>query len=266
MELARTFSGNYPFKANVPVYDAALLATDELVMRFATWHSGVSKFYITAYTASSAEAVDALGVLECGAVNAGDNKDNNTFYRIGTDDIPDAAISVGGNFLPCIINPDACYFAEYDQTDAIDQTGAVSASTTWAITSLEDNIDGGWLFTTKQKSSTATYSGLIRYATASAAGNITADSAVTVDTSTDVVKVLPIGHRLNGLNAEATGLTTTAAASSAVQLDLRENYIQWQGSPEMELRYWNHRGMSDLGGLRVRGEVILLDHCYRQVV
>ena len=272
MELARLMGGNYPFKANIPVYDAATLAYGELVMRHATWHSNDEKYYISAYVATSAtEAEDTVGIIDACSVNASENKDNRNVYRIGVHSaawgvLPDGVAVDGWNFLPAIVNPDATYFAEYDQTDAINQTGAVAASTAWAVTNLEDDIEGAWLFTTRQASSTATYPGKLRYGTASAAGTLTVGVAVTVDTLTDIVKVLPIGHRLVALNAEATGLTTTAAAASTIYLEIRENYVQWQGSPEMEMRKWLHDGLDGLGGLRCRGEIIQLKHAYRQVV
>ncbi len=265
MQLARILGSNYPYRTNIPVYDAALLADGELVMRHASWASGTSKYYITAYTGANTEAEDSIGVLQASSTKVKDSKENDKFYKIGSDGIPDAAISAGGNFLPCIVNPEATYFAFYDQTDAKSCTHAETAETTWQITSLEDNIDGGWLFTTDQADSSATYVGKIRYIKASASGSITC-TAITVDTSTDYVKVLPIGHRLTGLNAEATGLTTTAAAGSGVYLDIMENWISHSALPREKMRFWDHDASDNLSNLVVEAEIVQLRHCYRAVV
>jgi hypothetical protein len=269
MQLSRIHGSNYPYKMNVPVYDAATLVDGEMVMRHGSWHSSETKYYITAYTGANTEAEDSIGVLQASAANvqqvANGLGENDQFYKIGTDDIPDAAISAGGNFLPCVTNPGARYYAFYDQTDAQSCDNAESAETAWVIGSLEDNIDGGWLFTTDQADSSATYVGLLRYLTASAAGTATV-AAVTVDTDTDYCKVLPLGHRLCGLNAESTGLTTTAAASSAVFLEVVENYLTHSASASEEMRYWDHDNLADLKRLKVEGEVVQLRHCWRAVV
>lgn len=265
MQLARLLNNNYPYKTNVPVYDAANLVNGELLMRHASWGSA-NKYYITAYTGANTEAEDTIGITQASADNCTAFKENSKLFNLGSDTLPDAGPDTGGNFMPVIVNPDATYFAFYDQTDAINQTGAVSASTAWAITSLEDNIDAGWLFTTDQADSAATYVGVLRYGTASASGTLTADSALTVDTSSDVVKVLPIGHRLVGLNAESTGLTTTAAAASTIYLEVAENWMRNDGAPTHPMRYWEDKGLDDLTGLVVEAELIQLKHAWRYVV
>lgn len=264
MQLARILSGNYPYRTYIPVYDATTLTAGEMVMRHASW-AAANKYYITAYTGANTEAEDSIGILLMSSTDGYASKENALLYNLASA-APSREESAGGNFLEAVVNPDATYFAFYDQTDAASCSTAITASTTWTITSLEDNIDGGWLFTTNQADANATYVGLIRYLTASASGSCTVDSAVTVDTSTDYVKVLPIGHRITALNAEATGLTTTAAAGSGIYLDVRENFITHDASPRREARYWLQKGLDGLKGLKVEAELVQLRHCYRAVV
>ena len=265
MILSKTIGGNYPLKMNIQVYDAALLQKGELVMRHASWHAA-NKYYISAYVAGVTEAEDTIGVLEAGSVDATASKENGQIWHMNADALPDQSTSTGCNFLPAIVNPDAIYFAEYDQTDAVNQSVAVTASTAWACTTWEDNIDGAWLFTTTAADSAATYAGKLRYAVASAGGTVTTGVAVTVDTSTDVVKVLPSGHRITTLNAEATGLSTEIAAGDSIYLEVIENYVEFSGSPSVPLRYWKHKGLDGLKGLRVQAEIVQLRHAWRAVV
>lgn len=265
MELARIMSGNYPYRTYIPVYDAATLVAGEMVMRLAAWDSSANKYYITAYTGANTEAEDSVGILLVGSTDAYASKENAKLYNMASA-TPSRSCDTGNNFLEAVVNPDATYYAFYDQTDAKSCSTAISASTTWTITSLEDNIDGGWLFTTTQADASATYDGLLRYLTASASGSCTVDSAVTVDTSTDYVKVLPIGHRLTGLNAESTGLTTTAAACSGIYLDVRENFLTHDAKPRMPLRKWNDQAGNGLKNIKVEAELVQLRHCYRAVV
>lgn len=267
MELARILTGNFPLQATaIPVYDAALLADGELLMRHASWHSGENKFWITAYTAGATEAEDTIGITRGSSTGIYNQMEENSSHYHLTSTAPSVAISAGGNYMPAIINPHATYYAFWDQTDAINCSTAVSASTSWTLTSLENNIDGGWLYTTDGADSSATFVGELRYLTASAAGSCTADSAITVDTSTDVIKMVPVGHRLVDLNAEATGLSTTAAASSTIYLEILENWITNGSHPREAMNYYDHKGLSGANPAIFYGEIIQLKHAYRAVV
>jgi len=266
MHLSKEVGGNYPLRLNVPVYDAALIDLGELLMRHASW-AGTNKYYITAYSGADTEAEDTIGISQAKSTDLDDHKENSRFYKIGSDGYPDAAVSAGGNFMPVIANPHALYMAAYDQADAVSHTHAESG-TAITITSIEDNIDGGWIYTTDGTDSSATYEGELRYITADDGTDLTVDSTLTVDTSSDFIKLLPIGHRLVGLNAEATGLTSTAAASSTVYLEIVENWGKWRSAPTHPLRYWNDKGLSGLGGklATFSAEIAQLKHCWHYVV
>jgi len=267
MELARILGSNYPYKIPVPVLESGAIAEGEMMMRHSTWHSANTKYYISAYTSDNVEAEDSIGITCTSAVKAAAHKENNDLYKIGSDGLPDATIAEGGNFLPCIVNPEATYFAFYDQATAKSCTHAISASTTWTISLLEDNIQGGWLFTTTEADATATFPGLLEYVEESpAAGSATMEVAVTVDTSTDFCKVLPIGHRLTGLNAAATGMTTAIAAETGIYLDILENWISHSGSPKRVMRQWLHKGIRGATQLKVEAELVQLRHVWNATV
>ncbi len=247
MRFAKMLNGGVPVVMDVPVYDSSSLAHGELVMRGA--HGGTTNsYYITAYTGNNTEAVAALGVLQETPSSVTKNASN------------------GFNYAKCIINPNAVYLAEYFQTSGniINATNA-STSTTVTITNLEDNIDGGWLYATDRVDSDATSAGSLRYLTASASGSCTIDSALTVDTTTDFIKILPVSHRLTALSSDALGLKSQAAAGSGVSLHILENYIL-KGGVYAPLRYSEHAGLDGLDTATTKffAAIVLLDHALNQ--
>ena len=244
MRLAKGLNAQNPISMDVPVYDAALLIAGELVMRGGAG-GATNCYYITAYTGDAGEAVNALGIIQ------------ETIVPVGTP-------AIGLSYGKCIVNPNAVYFAEYLQTSGniIDVDNA-SAATTITITALEDNIDGGWLYFTNKVAAAAVGAGSLRYITASAAGSCTIDSALTVDLTSDCIKVLPVGHRLTSLDATAVGLKSQAAAGSGVSIQILENYIQI-GHIMRPLRSVKHAGLDGLDAdtTKVFAAIILLDHAY----
>ncbi len=263
MHLSRELGGNYPFRLNVPVLESALVDLGELMMRHTSWASSATKYYHTAYSAATTEAEDTIGVSQARSSDLANHPENNAFYKIGSDGLPNATNEEGSNFMPVIANPHALYYAFYDQADAISiTTGA--ATTTLTVSSLENHIDSGWMYTTDGTDSSATYVGSLRYLTASASGTATMDSADTTDTSSDIILLLPIGHRLTQLNAESTGLGTTAAAGAGLFLEVVENYGTWRSAPTHMLRFWNDKGLDGLGGkiARFEAEIVQLKHTW----
>ena len=246
MRFYRSLHGGPPLVMDVPVYDASALAAGELVMRGG--HGGTTNsYYITAYTGnSSTEAVDSLGVLQESVTS------------------PTVVASTGFNYAKCIVSPWVTYLAEYLQTsgNVVDVTSA-SASTTLTTTNLEDNIDGGWVYFTKKTTSTATGAGNLRYLTASASGSATMDSAVTIDTTSDFIKILPVSHLLALLSSDALGLASAAASTnSASNMIVLENYISKNGLKKA-LRYASHKGTTqDPDTVKFYAEIVLLDHVF----
>jgi len=258
-------TGAEPIERYVQVYDAALIDLGELVMLGTTdpdsnADHGIAM--VTAYTGSSAEAVDALGISLMARNTSGPNPNSaaTSGDTVSVASLPDVA---NPPYNKCIINPFAVYLAEYDQADTL--AIASSSTTTVTITSLEDDIDTGWIFVV-----TAAVSGNdanLRQLSASAAGSATMDSAFTGgdETSGTGIKILPVNHRTTDLNAAATGLGSNAAIGSGVSLHVLENYIQDDGWSLQPLRARRHRGLDLTGNAHFFADVALLDHLYNPI-
>lgn len=252
--------GAEPIERYVPVYDAALIDLGELVMQGTTdpdsgADHGVA--FVTAVTGSNAEAVDALGISLMSRSTTGPNPTiNGDTVSVAT--LPDVA---NPPYNKCIVNPGAVYLAEYDQADTM--AVASTSTTTVTVTSLEDDIDTGWIFMVS-----ATVSGNdanLRQLTASASGSATMDSALTGgnETSGTAIKILPVNHRLTKLNAASTGLGTDAAAGSGVALHVVENFVADDGLSFQPLRARKHRGLNLTGNAKFYAAVALLDHVFK---
>lgn len=124
--------------------------------------------------------------------------------------------------IPAPINVIRC---EYLQTDTM--AVASTSTTTVTITSLEDNIDTGYLYATS-----GTGSGLLAYLAASAAGSATSKTATGWDSTTTVIKILPLFHPLAKIATGAATIGTDAAAGSWT-VTVLQNWIQVDGSLEI---------------------------------
>lgn len=136
------------------------------------------------------------------------------------------------------INPFAVYLAAYDADDDADVASVSGTGVT--ITSLEDDIDAGWLLGDD---------GFLTFLTASASGSCTAKDNVETapaaawSATTDVIKVLPVMHQLGKITTAGNELGTDAAAGSALIVVL-ENYIQADGIPLEILDPTKHSGIT----------------------
>lgn len=271
MTLARILDGNYPYITNVPVYDGAALVAGEMIMEDANFQSDATRYYITAAGATTAEAEQALGVLQAGDDDALASKENSKAYGINADSLPDDTAAEGFNFLPCIVNPEALYFAFIDQADAVSCTSTVSASTTFTLTAVQQDTDAGWVYTTAVTDTSATNSGQLRYITEDSTNYLTVATAVTADSSTDIVWVFPIGFDSIGLNAEATGIrpggtgaTPALSASGTTDIKVFEQWITHAHAPKHKLRYWNDKGLDNLDKVQLEQEIVMFVHSLRK--
>jgi hypothetical protein len=250
MQFHYDLTGAEPIVRDVPVYDASTTASfvkGELLMLGATdpdsdADQGIS--FITAYVSASAnEGVDALGTILETVANA-------------------AALYNGAApaYAKAIINPFAVYLCEYSQAAADDTaitTGGVSTSLT--ITSIEDDIEGGWAYFPLAAGAAK---GKLRFITEATTNTLTVDSAITTTTADTIIKILPVNHRLTSLNAGATALLTKAAAGSTVTFHIAENYIQSDGHGLQPLRPTTHAGLNSLTNARFYADLVMLDHVY----
>ena len=154
-------------------------------------------------TISPAGGADAIGTLQGAHVTADDSLLNGTVWTFADIEISDKVSMVE---------------IAYDLTDDIDV--ASTATTTVTITSLENNIDNGWLFATS-----GTGAGLLAFLVASASGSATSLTATGWDSTTDVIKILPIGHPLALLTATRDDLGSQAAVGTWT-IFVVENYFE----------------------------------------
>lgn len=152
----------------------------------------------------------------------------------------------------------------YDLTaaNAIACTQAVS-TTTMTVTSLEDNIDGAFLYVVS-----GTGAGQTNYLTASANGSCTLKAAfgTSLDTSSKFIKILPRFHKLLGLSTDGTKLSSQAAAGAVlgtiIDMRIRKSGVTEQVSP---LKHAAITGLVDASGtlipkdLRFEADIVLFD-------
>lgn len=129
-----------------------------------------------------------------------------------------------------LINPFAVYRAQYS-------AGAIAiasvSTTTVTITSLEDNIDAGWLLGSD---------GQIQFLTASAAGSASSKTNSGWTSAITVQKILPVFHQLGTIATGGADLNHAAAVGIASIVNL-DNWIQARGIPLQRLDPTKHSGL-----------------------
>jgi hypothetical protein len=262
MRWSYDLTGAEPIERFVPVYDAALIDVGELLELGTTDPDSNADQGISFKTGST--FVDVLGISLMARNTSGPNPLRNP--ALPGDAVSVAAVyatnTAGPAYNKAIINPFAIYLAEYDQTDAI--TAASSSTTTLTVTSLEDDIDGAWIYIVT--GSPAANRGSLRFLTASASGSCTMNSALpATDTGSTLIKILPVNHRLVDPNAESTGITSAAAAASNAECTILENWIRSDSHPFERLRRTKHQGLNDLSNAKFFAECHFTDHVYNQL-
>lgn len=143
--------------------------------------------------------------------------------------------------------------------DLITCTQAVN-STTMTVTSLEDDIDAGSIYV-----AAGTGIGQTNFITAATAGACTLKAAFTtsLDTTSKFVKILPRFHKLLGLTADGTKLTSVAAAGAVAGFVL-DSFIDTPiaGGGETQLDPTKHaayKGLNSAPRLRFTADIIIGD-------
>lgn len=173
--------GAEPIIRDVPVYDAATIVAGEMVMLGTTdpdSNADQGLAFVTAYSATEANvAVDSLGIC---------------LETLTTSSSPSIASvpseTTGPCYGKCIINPFAVYRAEHTTAAADDVAITSTSTTTVTVPSLQDDIDGFWVYFPLTQTGVK---GSLRLLDESAAGSATMDSALTTTGgSTDTVVVI----------------------------------------------------------------------------
>jgi hypothetical protein len=218
MIFAYDLTGAEPIIRDVPYYgNGAAILNGAAVMRGAT--PGTNQGFAIVATGALASLIGVTNELKALVAAGADSKQDGTAYTP----------------MKVIINPWAVYRAQY-ATGAI--AVASSSTTTVTITSLEDDIDGGWLFGSD---------GQLQYLTASASGSCTSKTATGWTSAITVQKVLPMWHLLGTLGATAVNLDHAAAVGSGLISNL-DNYVQARGIPLQRLDPTKHSGLTLTSG------------------
>lgn len=280
MELSRLVSGDHaPFVTNIPVYLATTvngLKRGAVVCNGAT---GATRGFTLSVATTTAAAKDVMGVLQCDASFAYQNKDQGqgksvkgSDFRIQSNLVADRGAVAGNDWLPAVINPDALYFALYSTTqaaatagDTITQGITASTGTVVTIASLEQDQIGGWIFSHSSNSTaTPTFSGSLRYiSTATQTGIVGLLTAMNISTDSSLVVIPPAaGLRSSVLNSTGQHLRSQGAAGLKVAqgICLFDSYMANDTSPMHPLRSWIDDGKDGLTGVKLFSEVFLYDH------
>lgn len=152
-----------------------------------------------------------------------------------------------------VINPHGVFRADYDSTDTM--AVASTATTTVTVTSLEDNIDGGWLLGND---------GQVQYLTASASGSATSKSSSGWTSANTLLKILPLFHQLIKINTAADKLGTDAAAGSG-RAAIVDNWIRASGVPLQRLDPTKHSGNTYTSPV-ISSDIVFLTHAFNIIV
>ena len=252
---------------DVQVYDATDINTGEFLMQHAT--AANKQTFITGYVDSSACMVNGLGISLERITTAGTQGGTlQTYDPIDTAASIATTVATGARYGKAIINPFAVYLTEYSQAAADDEAvvgAGAAASTTVTITSLEDDIDGGWLYFT-HLSGVQANKGQLRYLAASAAGSATTLTAATCTTAETYIKILPSNHELVDLDSSARYITTDAAASPVISLKVVQNYINPNGGAMEVLRPKLHDSSVQWdSNTKFYADLVLLNSAYNTI-
>jgi hypothetical protein len=174
-------------------------------------------------------------------------------YSVDTDSTPeDGAIRVMADvalFMP------GCEVAiEIDQDTQLDVASYVSGTKTVTITSIEDDIDGGWCYVTDGPGA-----GELQYIITSASGSFITKTAFTEELTSvsDVVVLRPELHQLHTLSSNASKIITSTAAGSLTWGTLAIEF-KYDGMSRWErLDYTKHSGLTGLDHLNVKFRYIM---------
>jgi hypothetical protein len=265
-------TGAEPIIRDIPIYDAADIAKGEFVMMDAASASTQPGFVTGYVSASAAEMVDGLGIMNetiTTTSEAGIGDYISTAATTATKAISSIASTVanGSRYGKAIINPFAIYLTEYSQAAADDfALSQAMSTTTWTMTSIEqDQCASAWVYGS-HASATSGFEGQLRRITSSGGdGSCVLHNAMTVagGTSDTVIMTTPINNRLTNLDTTGTMLKSTAAVHTGVSLTVIENYIGGKYFALQPLRRQLHDNQ-DLGvyGAKLYADILIHDHIY----
>ena len=254
MEFAYDLTGSKEIIRDCPLYDAASLAQGELLMKGTTDpDSGgdEGRSLVTAYDATKAnQAIDAVGILTEAGLTV------TTAYSTSTE------VTYG----KVQINPFAIYKAEYFADAGNDQAITSTTTTTLAIASLADDVDGYWVFFPL---TVADQNYALRFLISSGSNEAVMDSALltTGDSSDTCIFINPPNSLAIDLSDNALGLSFSGNAaipdgSCATNLRVLDSFIDGNGYAMAPLRSGTHSGLNGLVNAKFYADLCMLDHLY----
>lgn len=209
---------------HLPVYAAAVGIAEGTLLVPGTTADQDAGVYIPAPGAGSTTPADIIGFANR-RIAAADR----------TDADPDGGSSATfGTLEPvALIKPGDLVCANYN--DSVQINVASYSAPTVTITSLQDAFDGGWVYVA-QDVSTETGIGQLGYCEASASGSVGLrdDFTTALDSTSDVIMILPIGRNAVAISAvsatRGTELNTYAASTNYVcPFHIVKNEFTYQG-------------------------------------
>lgn len=265
-------TGAEPIIRDCPVFDAATLVQGEFVSKSIT--TAIIPELITGYVGGAGEMSKGAGIMNetITTVSTADYGDHvSTAATTTTKAISSIANTpqVGNRYGKVIINPFAVYLTERDQSSSAYITCvACTASTTYTDT-LEDEFDGGFFYICPlPTTSVAANRGQLRYISASnSTTSVTLLTAMTTTTAEKMIKILPWGHDLIGLDAGATMTSDLTAHTAPTEIYLQnlESYVGGPNKPLEPLRQQVHDGITDTT-LKFYNDILLKDHLFNGIV
>ena len=154
---------------------------------------------------AAADAIGILGSLHDFSVDGDSNQQNSDSYvRRGI----------------AVFEPGCEVAAELANTTSDDIDVASATATVITITSMEDDMYGGWIYV-----SSGTGIGQLQYITAASTSNITVDTmTTTLDNTSKLIMLRPLSHQLVSLNSAADKLTSANTAGSLPWRVLRHQF------------------------------------------
>lgn len=209
----RAITGNEPVTIEIPILNTVALVDGALIMPGVTADTDLGLAIL-----ATGAAADAIGFLKGALAVADTAAINGTAWNYKKVELIDRYEIVE---------------VEYDQSDTM--AVASTSGTTVTVTSLEDNIDGSWLYSTVTKT--------LFFLTASASGSATTKTASGWTSADTLIKILRPFHQLAKLNSAGTKIGTDAAAGSWT-ICILENWFEDVDRGPVRLDPTKHNGIT----------------------
>lgn len=276
MDLSRIGEGQTPFITNIPVYLATTVdGMDYGSIVGGSVSTGPNSGFTISVATTTAACKHTAGVIQVGAREAygdpdkgSDNANDAGCFRIQSDFIADRTWSVGNDWLPACVNPDARYYGWISHTtaaatvsDTLVEDISATTGTEVTITSVDQDCVGGFIFShTTNSAGSTTYSGSLRYSNLSiAAASIGLATAMNVSTDSSLLYAVRPGRAMSCVSSGGNYLRSGGAGGGHLEQGvwIHDNYIKHDAAPMHPLRFWVDDALDGLTGVMMYSEIQL---------